>query len=182
ALLDVEPTPPRAIPVAWEPRPAPTSGELLLDEAARRLRATVEVGRAARDALANPLDGAGRLGAATRSLLHLLRTSLSPAPEVSFTRPMAPHRGVPWRPFDLAAVRAIARGLGGTVNDVVLTVVSGALGAALRFAGETVPDEPLRAVVPVSVRTAEELAAPGNRVSLWLVPLPVNEHDPRRRF
>ena len=182
ALLDVEPTPLRALPVAWEPRPAPTSGELLLDEAARRLQATVEVGRAARQALANPLDGAGRLGAATSSLWRLLRTSLSPAPAVSFNRPIGPHREVTWRHFDLATVKAIARRLGGTVNDVVLTVVSGALGDALRAAGETVPDEPLRAVVPVSVRTAEEFAAPGNRVSLWLVPLPVNDRDPRRRF
>jgi WS/DGAT/MGAT family acyltransferase len=68
------------------------------------------------------------------------------------------------------------------VNDVVLTVVSGALGAALRKRGERVPDFPLRAVVPVSVRSAEEFGAPGNRVSLWLVPLPVRERNPRRRF
>jgi hypothetical protein len=45
-----------------------------------------------------------------------------------------------------------------------------------------VPPVPLRAVVPVSVRRAEEFGAPGNRVSLWLVPLPVHERNPRRRF
>jgi WS/DGAT/MGAT family acyltransferase len=79
-------------------------------------------------------------------------------------------------------VNAVAGRLGGTVNDVVLTVVGGAIGAALRQRGERVPDLPLRAVVPVSVRSAEEFGAPGNRVSLWLVPLPVHERNPRRRF
>src|SRR4029450_9954179 len=94
----------------------------------------------------------------------------------------APPRQAAWPPFDLASVKAIAHRLGGTLNDVVLTVVSGAVGAALRIRGETVPGEPLRAVVPVSVRAAEELRAPGNRVSFWLVPLPVHDRDPRRRF
>jgi hypothetical protein len=61
-------------------------------------------------------------------------------------------------------------------------MVSGALGAALRDLGEPVPAEPLRVLVPVSVRRAEELGAGGNRVSLWLVPLPVAEPDARRRF
>jgi WS/DGAT/MGAT family acyltransferase len=67
------------------------------------------------------------------------------------------------------------------VNDVVLTAVSGALGDALRRTGDMVRG-PLRAVVPVSTRRAEEFGAPGNRVSLWLVPLPVHEPDPGRRF
>jgi WS/DGAT/MGAT family acyltransferase len=182
ALLDAEATPPRSDPVAWEPRPTPTPGELLLDEAGRRMRATVEIGRAVHRALAEPRTGAARIGAAAGSLWRLVRTGLSPAPLVCFNRPIGPHREVTWRHLDLGAVKAIARRLGGTVNDVVLTVVSGALGSALRVAGEAVPDEPLRAVVPVNVRTAEQFGAPGNRVSLWLVPLPVNDRDPRRRF
>jgi hypothetical protein len=60
--------------------------------------------------------------------------------------------------------------------------VSGALGATLRRHGEPVPRVPLRAVVPVSIRRAEELATPGNRVSLWLVPLPAADRNPRRRL
>ncbi len=83
---------------------------------------------------------------------------------------------------DLAMVKRVAHGLGGTVNDVVLTMVSGALGGALRHLGHEVPHEPLRVLVPVSVRRAEEFGAPGNRVSLWLVPLPIDEPDARRRF
>jgi WS/DGAT/MGAT family acyltransferase len=182
ALLDVDATSSRDRPVAWQPRPAPTTGELLLDEGARRMRATVDIGRAVRRVLADPLGGASRVGAAGRSLWQLLRTGMSAAPEVCFNRSIGPHREVTWLHFDLATVKAIARRLGGTVNDVVLTVVSGALGTALRAAGEAVPAEPLRALIPVSVRTAEEFGTPGNRVSLWLVPLPVSDPDPRARF
>src|SRR6185436_9525709 len=79
-------------------------------------------------------------------------------------------------------VKAVARRLGGTINDVVLTIVSGALGGTLRHQGEPTPRDGLRAVVPVSIRTAEEIGAPGNRVSLWLVPLPVAARNARRRF
>jgi diacylglycerol O-acyltransferase / wax synthase len=182
ALLDASPTPAPVDSAAWRPRPAPTSHELLRDEIVRRVRGTREIGRAVGRVFTDPVAGAAGIGAAASSLWRLVRTGLSTAPDVSFNRPVGPHRQLAWGQFDLARVKAVARRLGGTVNDVVLTVVSGAIGAALRQRGERVPDLPLRAVVPVSVRRAEELGAPGNRVSLWLVPLPVHERNPRRRF
>ena len=182
ALLDPTPTPAPAAAEVWQPRPAPTARELLRDEVGRRLRGTREIGRALGRVLSDPVAGAEGLGAAAGSLWRLVRSGLSAAPAVSFNQPVGPHRQLAWGQFDLGRVKAIARRLGGTVNDVVLTVVSGAIGGALRRRGEQVPDTPLRAVVPVSVRSAEEFGAPGNRVSLWLVPLPVGEPDPRRRF
>ena len=139
ALLDVEPTPRgRPPPIAWQPRPAPTARELLRDEVARRARRHDRYRSRARRVLADPRAGPAASARAGRSLWRLLRTGLSPAPEVCFNRPIGPHREVAWRHFDLATVKAIARRLGGTVNDVVLTVVSGALGTALRAAGEDV--------------------------------------------
>jgi diacylglycerol O-acyltransferase len=181
-LLDPGPVPEATTAGPWEPRPAPTALELMRDEVGRRAGATIDVGRALGRALSSPRAGAAGIAAAAGSLWRLLRTGLSPAPAVSFNRPIGPHRDVAWRDVDLATVKAVARRLGGTVNDVVLTVVSGALGAALRASGEPVPGDPLRAVVPVSVRSAEEYGAPGNRVSLWLVPLPVDDADAARRF
>jgi WS/DGAT/MGAT family acyltransferase len=182
ALLDVGARPPTANDVAWYPRSPPSRGELVRDELARRARATVDVGLAVGRALTDPARSAAGIGAAAGSLWRLVRTGLSPAPAVSFNREIGPHRHVAWRQHDLAVVKTVARRLGGTVNDVVLTMVSGALGATLRRNGEPVPREPLRAVVPVSIRRAEELGVPGNRVSLWLVPLPASERNPRRRF
>jgi WS/DGAT/MGAT family acyltransferase len=181
-LLDVErrAATPAALP--WFACPAPTTGELVRDEVGRRARAAVGVGRALRGALADPAGSAAGLGAAASSLWRLVRTGFSPAPEVCFNRPIGPHRQIAWRHFELDVVKAVARRLGGTVNDAVLTMVSGALGATLRHHGEAVPREGLRAVVPVSTRRAEDIGAPGNRVSLWLVPLPVAVRNARRRF
>jgi WS/DGAT/MGAT family acyltransferase len=182
ALLDLEATPPSTASPAWQPRSAPSPGQLLRDEVGRRLRATVDLGGSLTSIVSDPRGSLGRIGSAAGSLWHLARTGLSPAPEAHFNQPIGPHREIAWLELELAHVKSLARTLGGTVNDVVLTAVSGAIGAALRQRGEPVPGEPLRAVIPVSVRKPEELGAPGNRVSLWLVPLPVHERDARRRF
>jgi diacylglycerol O-acyltransferase / wax synthase len=182
ALLDVDAAMPRTSAPRWYPRPAPSSGDLLRDEVGRRTRAALGVGRAVRRALADPAGSVAEVGAAAESLWRLVRTGFSPAPDVCFNRPIGPHRQLAWREFDLAIVKGVARRLGGTVNDAVLTMVSGALAAALRRRGDPVPVDGLRAVVPVSMRTPEELDAPGNRVSLWLVPLPLASRSVRRRL
>ena len=95
--------------------------------------------------------------------------------------PIGPHRQVAWRQLDLG--REGRRAPPGRHRQR-RRADDGERRARRRAPprGEPVPDGPLRAVVPVSVRTAEEFGAPGNRVSLWLVPLPVSERDPRRRF
>src|SRR5690606_1268885 len=71
---------------------------------------------------------------------------------------------------------------GGTVNDVILTVVSGALGRYLRERGHSTQGLELRAMVPISVRTASERGALGNRVSSFMAPLPVWCEDPLERL
>jgi WS/DGAT/MGAT family acyltransferase len=76
-------------------------------------------------------------------------------------------------------VRA-ARARGGTLNDVGLAVVAGALRAlAIRQGDE--PHVPLKAMVPVSMRRASE-SGPGNRISMVYVPLPVNLSSPAERL
>jgi WS/DGAT/MGAT family acyltransferase len=142
----------------------------------------MSIGRAVGQAVGDPGASATGIGAAVGSLWRLVRTGLAPAPDVAINRSIGPHRRLGWLELDLGLVKAAARRLGGTVNDAVLTVVSGALDTSLRRQGVPVPREPLRAVVPVSVRTADEMGAGGNRVSLWLVALPLAERDARRRF
>ncbi len=182
SLLDVDPGAPPPVPAAWTPRPAPTTVELLRDDLLRRGRGALDAGRAVGRMLADPQEAVGGVQAIAGSLWRLLAAGLSPAPAVSVNRPVGPHREVAWLSADLAVVKRVGHALGGTVNDVVLTMVSGALGGALRQLGHAVPHEPLRVLVPVSVRRAEEFGAPGNRVSLWLVPLPIDEPDARCRF
>ena len=71
---------------------------------------------------------------------------------------------------------------GGTVNDVVLSVVTGALGHYLRARGHDTEGLELRAMVPVSVRAEEEHGALGNRISAMMAPLPVWCEDPVERL
>ena len=139
-------------------------------DAARRvgdwLRAPGEAGRAA--------------GAGVTAFVRLLG-KLGGAPATPFNQPIGPHRRVDWFSISLADVKAIRTRLGGTLNDVVLTTVAGAVG---RFLAKRrcYPSGEFRTVVPVSVRAVDERGATGNRVSVWLTTLPVTERDPRRRL
>lgn len=77
----------------------------------------------------------------------------------------------------------IRKHLGGTPNDVVLTIVAGAVGRFLVRRGLHVEeDTSFRVMVPVSIRRSRERGVPGNRVVNFLARLPVHESDPRRRL
>lgn len=84
--------------------------------------------------------------------------------------------------LDLEAVQRIRRAAGGTTNDVLLAIVAGALRRWLRERGEALPDEDPRALVPVSRRRPGQGAATGNRLSAYLLALPVGEPDPWKRL
>ena len=73
---------------------------------------------------------------------------LQPAPPSIFNVPIGPHRRFTWVRGDLNQFKAIKNELGGTVNDVVLAVVSGALGRYMRLHGEDTDGAELRAMVP----------------------------------
>ena len=83
---------------------------------------------------------------------------------------------------ELADLKAIKDRLGGTVNDVVVATVAGALGKHLRGRGVTTDGLELKAMVPVSVRSDTERGALGNRVAAMMVPLPVWCQEPVARL
>ncbi|MFI5365288.1 MAG: WS/DGAT domain-containing protein [Candidatus Binatia bacterium] len=95
---------------------------------------------------------------------------------------IGPHRRFDWLDMDLAAVKDVKDRLGGTVNDVVLAIVSGALGRFLHGRGIHVQDLDFRAMIPVNVRTEGERERMGNRISMMVARLPLEERDPRRRL
>jgi WS/DGAT/MGAT family acyltransferase len=165
----------------WLPRPMPTGaqllGEALLEratvpsEAARSFRALFRAPRAiAREAV----ETAAGLGA-------MAWAGLSPAPSTPYNRPIGPHRRFTWVRANLADVKAIKNELGGTVNDVVLTAVAGALGRHLRRRGTPTEGLELKAMVPVSVRPADDAGQVGNQVAAMMAPLPVWCQDPVAR-
>ena len=107
---------------------------------------------------------------------------LNPAPDVPLNVPIGPHRRVWWVESRLADFKAIKDALGGTVNDVVLAVVAGALGRWLRSRGVRTEGLELRALVPVSIRSDDERGSLGNRIAAMRGPLPVYAEEPVERL
>ena len=178
-LFDLEAEPVEREPApAWYPRLEPSRASLLADALAERVAAPLEVARAVRGAIGDP-------GAALRAagaLAELGLASLGSAPPSPLNVRVGPHRRFAWASADLDRFKAIKGALGGTVNDVVLTVVAGALRALLLRRGRDPEGMELKAMVPVSVRTDEQRGALGNRVSAMYAPLPVGIEDPGERF
>jgi WS/DGAT/MGAT family acyltransferase len=167
---------------AWHPRRLPSGAELLrtaLAEYVQRPSAAVEgLGAAVTDVRAT----VARLGGAATGFVRAARSAVFPAPQSPLNAARGRQRRVAVARADLADVKAVRRALGGTVNDVLLTVLTGALRDWLLSRGAAVvASTSVRALVPVSVQGDEE-EAPGNRVASYLVDLPVGEPNPRVRL
>ena len=112
----------------------------------------------------------------------LLRDELVPAPATSLNDPIGTLRRIDAVRFDLDDLKAIKNRLGGTVNDVALTTVTGALRSLLLYRNEVPPRRGLRAMVPMNIRDAAEQLGLGNRITSLFANLPVAESDPLRRY
>ena len=167
---------------AWIAPPLPSSSQLLADALLERATVPREIARGVRATLRRPRQVAGRLAQSLAGFESFTTSSMRPAPASTFNVRIGPHRRIAWLGADLDEFKAIRQSLGGTVNDVVLAVVSGALGIYLRRHGQDTDDLVLRAMVPVSVRAEGERGTLGNRVSAMWVPLPVGLQDPRARL
>jgi WS/DGAT/MGAT family acyltransferase len=167
----------------WIPRPAPDTRELLTGEVRRWSGAPLALAsnlwKLARDENHVRDDLAERLRAAG----SILQTGLRYASNTPLNQPIGPHRRFDWLPMDLREIRAIKNRLGGTVNDVVITIATRAI---RRFLMESrhvdVQGLDYRILAPVSTRTDEQRGTTGNRVSSWIVNLPLEEKDPVRAF
>lgn len=103
------------------------------------------------------------------------------APRTRFQGAISPHRRVAFGTVSLAEVKAVKTRFDCTVNDVVVTLCASALRSWLAERDE-LPEQPLVAFVPVSVRTPEQAGTFGNRVSVMIAELPTDEPDPRERL
>jgi diacylglycerol O-acyltransferase / wax synthase len=164
-------------PPKWAPRPEPTDLELLAEALRERTTDPREVVRGVRAAMRAPRRMLRGLGATGR----LIEAGMS-APRTPFNVEIGPHRRLAFVRGDLDDFKWVKDEHGGTVNDVVLSVVTGALGNYLRARGHDTEGLELRAMVPVSVRAEEERGALGNRISAMMAPLPVWCEDPVERL
>jgi diacylglycerol O-acyltransferase / wax synthase len=182
-LFDTSPEP--AAPAdpgsPWIPQPMPTGAQLLGEALVERATIPTEAARSMRALFRAPRAVAREAVETAAGLGAMAWAGLSPAPSTPYNRPIGPHRRFTWVRANLDDVKAIKNELGGTVNDVVLTAVSGALGRHLRRRGTRTDGLELKAMVPVSVRGQDTAGDLGNQVAAMMAPLPVWCQDPVAR-
>ncbi|MGI8863410.1 MAG: WS/DGAT/MGAT family O-acyltransferase [Solirubrobacteraceae bacterium] len=199
-LLDLTPEgrEPPAKPRGWgETHREPSELEMLMRGVLGAPRYVERVARALPSTLPNIQDvaflsqipGAHTVGRTTATFARLIRGSerrvlersnLTP-PRTSFNGHVSPHRRFAFGQLSLDAVKQVKNEHGCTVNDVVLAICAGSLRWWL-LEHDELPEVPLVAQVPISVRSEKQMGTYGNRIGMLSVPLYVNEADPVERL
>ena len=183
-LFDTSPKP--AAPTApgdrWLPRPLPSRAQLLGEALVERATIPTEVARSMRAVLRGPRRVLEAARDAAVGVGAMAWAGLNPAPSSPYNAPIGPHRRFTWMRASLRDMKAIKDSLGGTVNDVVLATVAGALGRHMRRRGHNTDGLELKAMVPVSVRQDLERGDLGNKVAAMMAPLPVWCQEPVARL
>src|SRR4051812_42237809 len=173
--LDREPEGAGTAPDVWQPRPEPTGAEL----AAESLRSAVSAPLRALARAPRELEQARE---AVEALGEVVWAGLNPPPDTPLNVRIGPHRRFEVAGARLSEFKEIKDAFGGTVNDVVLAVVAGALQRWFHSRGLRTDGLEPRAAVPVSIRSADEQGALGNRLAQLVAPLPVGMRDPVLRL
>jgi len=182
-LFDITPEPQdRPRPSSWSPSPLPSQAELLTDALLERATVPAEIARSVRAGLRTPVKAVEAVATRIGAIGSLAAAGAEPVPDTPLNVEIGHHRRFLWTSASLRDVKDVKDALGGTVNDVVLTAVAGALGSHFRSRGFPTRDLVLRAMVPVSVRPDQDRGALGNQVAAMWAPLPVGETDPVRRL
>ena len=180
----LSPTPEPTVPAApsWIPRPAPGRVALLTAEWLRRVGEPLALAADLPATLCHPRQWLGRAIEGVTAIAETLGAAMYSASATPFNQPIGPHRRFDWLEMPLDAVKEVKNRLGGTVNDVVLATVAGALRRFLERRRINPDVLAIRANVPVSLRSEEERGTFGNRIAIWMADLPVGEADPVRRL
>jgi WS/DGAT/MGAT family acyltransferase len=183
-LFDLSPEPPpiRHSGRPWKPHSEPRTPELVAAGLRGAARAAFALAEGAVDAVAHPDHTLTRAREAAEGLGEVIWAGLNPAPETPLNVPIGPHRRFFGIACELDDFKTVKNAFGGTVNDVVLAVVTGALRTFLISRGRRTEGLELRALVPVSVRVDDEHGEGGNRLVAMRGPLPVYIADPIQRL
>jgi diacylglycerol O-acyltransferase / wax synthase len=166
----------------WIPRPAPGPARLFADELARRATLPWKAAGAGLRLLRQPIRTLNEGSRAVRAVGSALFSTLGSASSTPLNDDVGPYRRFDWTRTDLPAMREVRMRLGGTVNDVALAVVAGAMRRFLERRGLETDGLDFRAMLPVSMRTRDQRGKLGNRVAFLIAKLPVDEAEPARRY
>jgi WS/DGAT/MGAT family acyltransferase len=183
-LLDLERTPqcPAEDLEPWQPRPEPSAVELVAAGVRGMVNVAGEMMSRAAGAASHPGTSFGVLRDAAEGVGEIVWAGLNPAPETPLNVEIGPHRRYAVVRHQLDDYRTVKNAFGGTVNDVLLTVVSGALARWLNARGVRTEGLEMRALVPVSVRSESQRGTLGNQLAAMRAPLPVYIRDPVARL
>jgi diacylglycerol O-acyltransferase / wax synthase len=182
-LFDLEPVPePPPVEDTWRPAPYPSTVDLIARGVSDAVATPLRLAEQAVEVVRHPEGAARRVAEAVEGVSEVVAAFADPAPDVPLNREIGPHRRFVFTRSELATFKRIKDALGGTVNDVVLTVVTGALRRWLHGRGIRTEGLELRALVPVSIRGQDERGNVGNELAVMRGPLPVYLEDPVRRL
>jgi WS/DGAT/MGAT family acyltransferase len=183
-IFDMSPVP-QPVPhegEPWSPQPEPSSTQLAARGLVGLVRTPFSLAGRAAGAVTRPQETLETAKEAVEGIAEVAWAGLNPAPPSPLNVPIGPHRRVAFVPNQLSDFKLIKDALGGTVNDVVLTVVAGGLRRWLQTRGVRVEGLELRGLVPVSTRTRDQRHHAGNRLTVMRGPLPVYIEDPVARL
>jgi diacylglycerol O-acyltransferase len=176
-VADFDPAPP------WQPRPRPPAAMLVLDDVGRALRLAADVAGTMPRLVRDAIRSGSELRLGVKAAAGLWYDTVRRPSETPLNRRIGSHRRFDWVDVDLADVKAVRAALGGTINDVALATMTGAVRKFMLHRGVDPAKLDFRVMAPVSIaaRTgrSDELS---NRVSAWMVRLPLAEPDPRRQL
>jgi len=187
-MLDLSPDPPAPPPPPpprADPGPVPGRASLFVDALFDRFSEAVDRWAGVQNLAVDALMGGDLplLRPITRALEVAIPYFAVPVQRAGFNRALTPARRLAVAAFPFEEFREIRKSCGGgTVNDVVLTVLAGALSLYLREHGEPVEGREMRVLTPVNVRRADEQGQLGNRISMLIVETPLDVRDPVERL
>ena len=168
-------------PRQFSPPPEPSSVELLARTIAHKVSPAGQA-QSLRRAITAPGETLKTVAETARAAVAA-SSRMRPVASSSLTGPIGPHRRWSWADVRLTDVKTVRGTLGGTVNDVVLTIITNGFRELLESREEhPEPDAVVRTMVPVSVRRRGERGVYNNRVSAVFARLPVGLDDPRERL
>ena len=182
-LFDFKPVPEPAEPEhSWVAQPEPSAASLAARSVEGLLSAPLAAAQRVESAIRHPRPAIRQVTVSAEAVGEVAWAYANPAPEVPLNTAIGSHRRFDWVRGDLGELKRIKKALGGTVNDVVLTVVSGALRRWLHSRGARTEGLELRALVPLSIRAEDQHGKLGNQIAAMRGPLPVYIADPVRRL
>jgi WS/DGAT/MGAT family acyltransferase len=167
---------------AYLPKPSPSPAELFTGSWSKRLGTPLRALRGLRQFRDETENLGKELQVRVKAIRDMYAAQGSASSETPINGALGPHRSADWIRTPLEDLKAMRRGFGCTINDVVLTILTGAFRDYMTHRRVQPEELDFRAQTPVSMRSDDERGQLGNRISSWLVPLPLHESDPKRQL